>query len=189
MARVPRSLFFSYEGRGGIVSDAKGKVTDVSFAGWKDGISIGKLKEVTCPKKTLGTSPIKYAAASFARALAPTLRLLPIPEARFVKFLMTEGAQDKSWTMRFWEVREDEEWSRAITAGKETPDVWENIVKAMVDAKRRTVWAGVEFTHPNLQTRVMIHRWPTAAIAPWGEGGSAYAEVKDHLLDLLKRIV
>lgn len=150
----------------------------------------GKITELKCPKD-LGTSPIKFTATALARTLAPDLKILPIPEPRFVKFLTTEGAEENSWTMRFWEVREDEGWSRTITAGKETPDLWRHIVAAMsgrTGKGGRAAWAGVDFTHPALQARVIMHRWPTASIAPWGES-SAYEEVKERFLKLLKEIV
>lgn len=189
MPRTPRSLFFSYTLSGNPLSAAKEKGAGIA-TGWRLGDQTGKVTELKCPK-TLGTSPIKFTATALARALAPDLRVLPIPEPRFVKFLRKEGAEDNSWTMRFWEVNDDEGWSRAITAGKETPDIWTAIVTAMNTRTRsggRAAWAGVEFTHSTLQTRVIMHRWPTASIAPWGES-SAYEEMKERFRKLLKEIV
>jgi hypothetical protein len=189
MARTPRSLFFSYARGGNPLSAAKEKGTDIA-TGWKLGDQTGNVTELKCPK-ALGTSPIKFTATALARALAPDLKALPIPEPRFVRFLRKEGAEEDSWTMRFWEVNDEEGWSRAITAGKETPDLWTAIVTAMNARTRRggrSAWSGVEFTHPALQARVILHRWPTASIAPWGES-SAYEEMKDRFLKLLKEIV
>ena len=94
-----RSIFFLYKGAG-VVSDAKGKVP-FSLAGWRDITETGDLKEVSCPKKPLGTAPIKFFAQAFIRALGRNARLVPIPEEKFARFLMKEGAEDKSWTMRF----------------------------------------------------------------------------------------
>lgn len=161
----------------------------MSLAGWKVGIEKGPLRELTYSKK-LGTSPIKEYSTAFVRGLgSDIIGLVPIPEETFVKFLTTEGAKEKHWTMRFWEVDAANGMSRAITAGRETPDIWTNIVSTMVNLRRRTNWAGVEFTHPELQTRLLIHRWPTAAIAPWGQGGDAYMKVKNRFVKLLERIV
>ena len=174
----------SYTGSGSVISEAKGKVS-LSLSGWKDGIKKGTIRELLYSKK-LGTSPIKDYATAFVRGLGTdVVKLVPVPEQTFVKFLTTEGAKDNCWTMRFWEVNYAGEESRAITAGRETPNIWTNIVKTMIDLKRRTNWAGVEFTHPELQTRVLIHRWPTAAISPWGQGGEAYTEVKNRFVKIL----
>jgi hypothetical protein len=184
---LQRSLFFSYDRSGDVVSDAKGKVP-FSLAGWKDGIKRGKLREVSYSKKK-GTEPIRSSIA-FVTAFGPDIKLVPIPESSFVTFLTTEGAKDNFWTMRFWEVNEAEEWEfRAITAGREKPEVWTNIVNSMVEAKRQTAWAGVEFTQPELGTRLLLHRWPTAAIAPWGAGGQSYIEIKNRFVKLLEKIV
>jgi hypothetical protein len=184
---LQRSLYFSYDRSGNILDDAKGKVP-VSLSGWKNGIKKGKLSEVLCSKK-LGTWPIKNYAAAFARTLAPDLRLLPIPEPMFAKFLTGEKAKNDSWTMRFWEINDKEDWSRAITAGQEKPEIWAPMTTAMAAAQRRTAWAGVEFTHPSLEARVIIHRWPTAAIAPFGEGGASYLKVKERFVNLLTGLI
>mgnify|MGYP007042372822 CR=1 FL=1 len=184
---MPRSLFFSYEPSGDVLARARKKV-EYGLSGWKGGIRSGKLAEVLCPKK-LGTWPIKFYANAFVDALAPDLSVVRIDEKTFLDFLLKEGAEGDSWTMRFWEINLKEEWSRAITVGKEKPDVWQEITAAMTRLGRATVWAGVEFTHPKFQSRVMIHRYPTAAIAPWGEGGASYNKVKDRFVSLLRRVV
>ena len=184
---MPRSLFFRYEpGSADILARARGKVP-VSLGGWKMGIRSGKLIEVLCPKK-LGTWPVKFTASNFADALSPDLSLVRIDEKAFVDFLVKEGAEDNSWTMRFWEINQREEWSRAITAGKEDPNIWKQIADVMTGLGRGTAWAGVEFTHAKFGCRVMMHRYPTASIAPWGEEGASYAKVKKRFVDLIRSI-
>jgi hypothetical protein len=181
---IPRSLFFLYKQRGNVISDAKGKVT-VGLSGWKDGIRRGDLREVTCPKKGLGTAPIRFYATLFVGALGSPLSLARIDEDDFVKFLVKEGAEDDSWTMRFWEIDEKKGWSRTLTAGKEGPKVWSQVIESLNAVGRSYNWAGVEFTHPKLHTRVMMHRWPVASIAPYGAGGSGYTEIKERFMKLL----
>jgi len=185
---LPRSLFFSYEPRAeDILARARSRVS-IDLGRWRSGIRSGKLSEVLCPK-TLGTWPIKFYAAALVDALTPDLRLVRIDEKTFVDFLKQQKAEENSWTMRFWEIDQKKGWSRAITAGKEVPDVWSEIRDAMTRVGRRTEWAGVEFTHPKFQSRVLMHRYPTASISPWGEGGSSYNKVKDEFVSLLRRIV
>jgi len=180
---APRSLFFLYKQPGNVISNAKGKAT-VSLSGWKDGLRRGDLREVTC-NKNLGTLPVKFYANLLVGALGSPLSLAKIDEDDFASFLIKEGAEDKSWTMRFWEIDEKRGWSRAITAGKEDPKVWSQVIESLNAVGRSYNWSGVEFTHPKLQTRVMMHRWPVASIAPWGAGGSRYAEIKERFMKLL----
>lgn len=186
---LPRSMFFSYDPKAGdLLARVRGKVP-ISLSGWKGGIRSGKLAEVTYPKP-LRTWPLKFSALSFVSTLQPDLRLIEIEEGLFVDFLRKEGAKDKSWMMRFWEIDANRGWSRTITAGREEdPGVWNEIVQTMVRLGRPTAWAGVDFTHPKLGCRVMIYRHPTASIAPWGEGGKSYMKVRDRFVNLLQKIV
>jgi len=184
---LPRSLFFSYEPRGAFLAKAKDKVS-IDLGSWKEGTRSGKLTEIQCPK-SLGTWPVKHYATLFVNALAPDLELLRIDEKTFVDFLTQEGAEHDSWTLRFWEIDPSKGISRAITAGREKPSVWPEIANSMNRAGRRTAWAGAEFTHPKFEARVTVHRYPTASIAPWGEGGTAYLKVKKRFVDLLEQIV
>jgi hypothetical protein len=162
----------------------------VSLAGWKEGIRIGNLNEIFCPKN-LGTWPVKFYAQIFSDALRPSLNLVRIDEDPFADFLAKEGAEDSSWTLRFWEIDPKKGWSRAITAGKDNPKVWREIIECVngIEKGRAYNWAGVEFTHPKLQTRIMMHRWPVASIAPWGPSDSKYAEVKERFVNFLRRII
>lgn len=184
---MPRSLYFSYEGESGnILGQARRKVS-LDLSGWKAGVSSGNLREVFCPKN-LGTWPIKFIANALVDAL-PGLSAVRIEPEVFIDFLAKEGAEEDSWTLRFWEIDQKKGWSRAITAGREKPDIANAIVIAMNRADRPTVWAGVEFTHPKFGSRVMMHRWPVASICHWGEAGSAYMKVKNRFVDLLRKII
>jgi len=188
MPRTPRSLFVTYEKSGDLLSDAKDKGASVNTQGWGLGVKRGKLRELTCAKE-LGTWPIKHNASLLEDALRPYLTLVRIKEPPFADFLTKEGAEDDSWTMRFWEIDRKKGWSRSITAGKENPRVWREIVPPLNRSGRDTQWAGVEFTHAKLHTRVMIHRWPIASIAPWGAAGSGYLEIKKRFVSFLEQII
>lgn len=153
---------------------------------WKDGGRWGDLVAVDCPTK-LGTGPLKQVVPLFLGTLGPALKAVVIDTPTFEKFLKAEDAIDKSWTLRFWEVDAKKGLSRTITVGKELPEVEAQILAAMNSAGRGTVWAGAEFRHPKLDSRVMIHRWPTAAIAPWGHPESGYAKIKDRFITLLRK--
>lgn len=143
---------------------------------------------VDCPTK-LGTEPLKHVVPLFLGTLAPALKAVVIDTKAFEEFLSAENAENKSWTLRFWEVDAKKGLSRTITVGREVPEVENQIVATMNNAGRGTVWAGAEFRHPKFDSRVMTHRWPTAAIAPWGEPGSGYLKVKDRFIKLLQKII
>jgi len=160
----------------------------VSLKGLQAGGRWGKLVAVNYTSE-LGTWPIKFYANAFADAMSPDVSVIHIDEKVFAAFLKREGARHDYWTLRFWDIDPKKEWSRAITAGKEVPDVWSEIVNPMRAARRGTTWAGAEFTHPKLGSRVMVHRWPTAAIAPYGHGGSKYDEIRDRFVSLLRKII
>jgi hypothetical protein len=129
-----------------------------------------------------------FGAPLFVERLGPSLKAVIIDEQVFADFLNSETAEDGSWTLRFWEIDLKKGWSRTITVGKDVPDIAKTVVTAMNNAKRPTTWAGAEFTHAKFDSRVMVHRWPTAAIAPWGQGGSGYQKIKERFVNLLRKI-
>jgi hypothetical protein len=182
-----RSIFFTYPQHGGVLGKARDKVAIPKGGTWKDGGRWGDLVAVDCPTK-LGTAPLKQVVPLFLETLAPALKAVVIDTSTFEQFLNAEDAENKSWTLRFWEVDQTKGLSRTITVGREVPEVEKQILAAMSSAGRGTVWAGAEFRHPKFDSRVMVHRWPTAAIAPWGQPGSGYAKVKDRFIKLLHKI-
>jgi len=183
-----RSIFFEYDKSGSILSGAKGQVP-IRLRGWRDGGRWGKLGAMDFPVKHVGTNPLKFSTPIFIEKLRPALRAVVIDVPDFIKFLKQEGAENNSWTLRFWEIKYDEGWSRTITIGKEIPDIAEAIVVAMNREGRGTTWAGAEFTHSKLGRRVMVHRWPTAAIAPWGVGGPEYLKIRERFANFLRRLL
>ena len=173
-----------YKQSGNILANAKGKVTmplkDLKVAGRSGDIAfIDYTRE-------LHTAPIKYYANALKDALSPNLDVIEIPEGTFVKYLKSAGAQKDSWLLRFWDIDTKNQTSKAITVGKEVPDIWSEIVNPLRAAKRGTTWASAEFTHAKLGVRIIVHRWPTAGIASVGRGSPEYEKAKEAFVRLLR---
>lgn len=184
---LTRSIFFTYDRPGPILDDARGKVS-IKLRGWKDGGRWGKLGAIQCSNK-LSTTPLKFYTPVFVEALRPALGTVVIDEQEFADFLNEETAENKSWTLRFWEIKYQEGWCRTITVGKDIPDIAKAVVVAMNKEARGTSWAGAEFTHDRFGVRVMVHRYPTAAIAPWGIETPAYLKVRDRFIKFLRKMI
>jgi hypothetical protein len=118
----------------------------------------------------LGTDFLKFIIQHWVDALDPDIKKIPIDKDVFANFLLKEGAKDDSWTMKFWEINHTIDFSRSLTAWRESPTLWSTIETALASASppRNTEWAGVEFTHPTFERRAAIYRYPTAAF--WGIG-------------------
>jgi hypothetical protein len=175
-------MFLRY--RGNVLADAKGKVS-VSLKGLKVAGSSADIAFIDYTKE-LGTDPIKYYATALRNALSPNLDVIEIPEQTFVEYLKSAGAQRDRWTLRFWDIDSKSQTSKAITVGKEVPEVWPDIANALRARRRDTRWAGAEFTHAKLDVRIMTHRWPTAAIGSVGRGSSEYEKAKDAFVQFLR---
>jgi len=130
---------------------------------WGDIVSRGKLQEIPFPKD-MGTDILKFGAKGLEKSLLPAVRVLEIGTEPFKKFLIKEGAKNNSWLIRFWDIAEGKKsLAKTITIGRETLEMCDIIAEAL-PADKTQVWAGVTFSHPDLEIRTQIYRYPTASI-------------------------
>ncbi len=117
---------------------------------------------------------LKKGSIPYAQRYLPDISLLAIDEKDFHSFLVGLGAEKNRWLLRFWDLREAGGVGRAISVGREHPDLYDHMVTMLSGQGRLHAWAGVEVTPPGKagvgvmppgKARVDLYRYPTASIS------------------------